>query len=457
MASPVMTGVASAQAPVVRAVLFFSPTCGHCEYVINELLFPVWFPEFGGEPEVRYDDSLDEVAFYLGTNGTLEVLFVDVQAEAGRLMHRAVGEALGIPEARLGSVPRLVVGDRYLIGSGEIPDEFPGIVEAGLAGGGIDWPDIPGMAEALAAVAQDGTPGSTTTTGAGPTTTADGTTTTAESPATTAAPSTTNADGNQLPLNDWTWRARFEGDQPANSIALVVLGLMLLSIVGAGWWGVGARRDAAPGGPGWAVPVVALIGLGIAAYLASVETSGGAAVCGVGDCNAVQQSEWAKLFGVIHIGIIGVAGFAAVLAAWALARFGPTRAADWARVVLLAGSAGGVAFSVYLTFLEPFVIGHTCLWCLGSAVVVTVLLWLTARPGWRRGGGCEGSERRDAPSAGGSAAREESPSTAAAGEGQGRGEQALIPSPAPPPPRGRRCRPIRPEPPTPAPGPPPSG
>ena len=39
-------------------------------------------------------------------------------------------------------------------------------------------------------------------------------------------------------------------------------------------------------------------------------------------------------------------------------------------------TAGGVLFSIYLTFLEPFVIGATCAWCLSSAVIMTLLLLL---------------------------------------------------------------------------------
>jgi len=378
---------ASAQAPpaVVRAVIFFSPTCGHCEYVINELLFPVWFPQFGGDPEIRYDESQAVPAFIFAGNGSIEVLFVDVSVEAGLEMHRAVGEALGIPEARRGSVPRLVVGDRYLIGSGDIPDEFPEIIEAGLASGGIDWPDIPGIDEALASI-PDGQTATTTTAVIATTTTTAATSTTAAGGTTTAAPTTTTtSDGAVLPVGvDSLWE-RFRRDEVANSLALVVLGLMLLSLVGAASF---ARRPGPAPGPGLAVPLLAMIGLAVAIYLAFVETSGSEAVCGpVGDCNAVQQSEWAKLFGVIPIGVIGVAGYAVVLAAWAAGRFGSSRLADWSRVALLAGSVAGVAFSVYLTFLEPFVIGATCMWCLGSAVVVTLLMWLTARPGlaaWRR-------------------------------------------------------------------------
>ncbi|MBM3696276.1 MAG: hypothetical protein FJW79_10140, partial [Actinobacteria bacterium] len=68
-------------------------------------------------------------------------------------------------------------------------------------------------------------------------------------------------------------------------------------------------------------------------------------------------------------------------------RLGRRRAADVAAVTLFAGTVAGVLFSAYLTFLEPFVIGATCAWCLASAVIITLLMWLTARPAagaWRR-------------------------------------------------------------------------
>ena len=186
LASP---AAAQGPAPAIRAVLFFSPTCGHCEYVINELLFPVWFPQFGGEPEVRWDETLAEPSFFLATNGTLEVLLADVSTRAGSELFVASNEPLGLPEDARG-VPRLVVGDRYLIGSGEIPDEFPGIVEEGLAGGGIDWPNLPGIDEALAAV-PPGEPAASTTTTAATTTPTATSSTTAVGSTTTAAPATT--------------------------------------------------------------------------------------------------------------------------------------------------------------------------------------------------------------------------------------------------------------------------
>jgi uncharacterized membrane protein len=39
----------------------------------------------------------------------------------------------------------------------------------------------------------------------------------------------------------------------------------------------------------------------------------------------------------------------------------------------------GALFSIYLTYLEPFVIGATCAWCLVvSAISVTTILWGSA-------------------------------------------------------------------------------
>lgn len=387
LALSILGPAASGQSAVVRAVLFFSPSCGHCEYVINDLLFPVWFPEYGGEAEVRFDSSLAQPTFFLGTNGTLEVLFVDVATQDGAEMFYASADALGIPDSQLG-VPRLVVGDTYLIGSGDIPAQFPGIIETGLASGGIDWPDFPGMSDALAGI-PDTMPTTTTTavtstTDPNTSTTSPSSTTTSDgATSTTDGATTTTSGGGVLPGgNDSAWD-RFQRDPLANSISLVVLILMVLSLGGVVWF---ARRGPGGDGPGIVVPLLALLGLGVAIYLAFVETSGSEAVCGpVGDCNTVQQSEWAKVFGVIPVGLIGVGGYVVVLGAWALARFGPLRLADWARVALLAGAVSGVVFSIYLTFLEPFVIGATCMWCLGSAVVVTLLMWLTARPGLAAG------------------------------------------------------------------------
>jgi len=132
--------------------------------------------------------------------------------------------------------------------------------------------------------------------------------------------------------------------------------------------------------PSAVIPLLALAGLGVAAYLAFVETTATEAVCGpVGDCNTVQQSEYARLFGLVPIGVLGVAGYAAILVAWVAGTRAAPGVARGARLALLAMAFAGTAFSVYLTFLEPFVIGATCAWCVTSAVIMSALLVIAVR------------------------------------------------------------------------------
>jgi uncharacterized membrane protein len=79
------------------------------------------------------------------------------------------------------------------------------------------------------------------------------------------------------------------------------------------------------------------------------------------------------LFGLIPIGWLGVAGYVAILAASLV----DSTIARWLRFGFI---VAGVLFSTYLTFLEPFVIGASCAWCLTSALIMIALLWLTAAP-----------------------------------------------------------------------------
>ena len=120
-----------------------------------------------------------------------------------------------------------------------------------------------------------------------------------------------------------------------------------------------------------AMAALALAGLGVATYLTVVHYSGGEPVCAVGHgCVTVQESEYAELAGV-PVALIGLIGYVAILASLALR-------GDTGRLVRVAMTAGGFAFSVYLTYLELFVIDAICPWCVGSAVIMAALLVLAA-------------------------------------------------------------------------------
>ena len=134
---------------------------------------------------------------------------------------------------------------------------------------------------------------------------------------------------------------------------------------------------------GVGVLVGVLVGVGVAAYLSYIEITHAEAACGpVGDCNTVNQSEYATLFGFLPVGILGLVGYAVIFVLWFLGRSADGAKSSRATLGLWAAALFGTLFSVYLTFLEPFVIGATCMWCITSAVVMMALLWITAGPAW---------------------------------------------------------------------------
>lgn len=119
---------------------------------------------------------------------------------------------------------------------------------------------------------------------------------------------------------------------------------------------------------------LATAGLLIAAYLAAVKLTGGIPVCGpLRGCETVNTSPYSELLG-IPVALFGVLFSMLVLvAALAWLRTGDRRALY---VAYGLGLAGMVAVA-YLTYLELFVIGAVCVWCVAYAVTV-VAGWVGA-------------------------------------------------------------------------------
>lgn len=367
-----------AQQSVVYGVFFYSPTCPHCQDVINNH-WPAIRDEFGDQ---------------------LQVLFINVMTPEGTQMMHTAREAMHITSS---SVPMLIIGTDVLVGSVDIPLRAPDLIRSKLSSGGIGYPPIPGIAAVFQSVI----------------------------PETTS--SSTPIEIKQRPLLA----------DPANLAALIVLlGLVTgIAVMGTIGWnlvtrpnrrlistmnGLWGRRMAFVGtlvGIGlvgslvlgsfqdpitlfisgsvlaffvflvfqlfrsssmnqlsrWLMPLIIAAGLLVAGYLAYVEMTVVQATCGVmGDCNAVQQSSYAAILGV-PVGIIGILGYLAILALWLVNQYKYQHQIDAA---LFTMALLGVVFSIYLTFLEPFVIGASCVWCLISAVVMGILLWITAPAGW---------------------------------------------------------------------------
>ena len=303
----------SADEAVVQAILFYTPTCPACHRVNDEVLDPM------------LDDYGDR----------LQIVKINTLEPSGYELYLAVVERHQIPSERQG-VPTLVVGEVVLVGGLEIPEQFPSLVEEVLAAGGVGWPDIPGLAQAVSEI---------------------------QSP-------------------------------PSDPVGFALAGVVLVGMVvalGYTAWRVGTARQhlarllkkgrkPIPPAKTRAIPFLGLAGLGIAAYLAYVEITHVEAICGpIGGCNIVQASPYARILG-IPIAVLGVLHYLAVGALWVGQRYQGGRWGNQATLGLLGLTIFGVLFSIYLTCLELFVVRAVCTWCLGSAVATTILMLLVVLP-----------------------------------------------------------------------------
>ncbi len=130
------------------------------------------------------------------------------------------------------------------------------------------------------------------------------------------------------------------------------------------------------------IAVLALVGCFVALYLwLHALGYGGAIKCGAsGGCEIVQTSQWATFLG-LPVAFYGVIGYLAVLVV-ALAALRPAALAQtsWSTLLALLATIG-FGFTLYLTYLELFVIHAICRWCIGSAAIIT-LIWIVAMAEW---------------------------------------------------------------------------
>lgn len=105
------------------------------------------------------------------------------------------------------------------------------------------------------------------------------------------------------------------------------------------------------------------------------------AYCDIGEtfnCDIVNRSEYSSLFG-IPVALIGMLGYAALAGLATVYR----RRADTPSM-LLGGAAVGLAFALYLTYIEGHVLGVWCILCLSSLTLISLTTILAGVIWWRR-------------------------------------------------------------------------
>jgi uncharacterized membrane protein len=115
----------------------------------------------------------------------------------------------------------------------------------------------------------------------------------------------------------------------------------------------------------WWIVFLALVGIVVASLALREHYRVGTAPCSINDrwdCGTVNHSPYAVL-GKIPVAIIGIGGYTLL----------GVLAAIRARKLLVIAAVIGLAFSLYLTRIEAYVIEVWCIYCVASLATITLI------------------------------------------------------------------------------------
>jgi uncharacterized membrane protein len=139
------------------------------------------------------------------------------------------------------------------------------------------------------------------------------------------------------------------------------------------------------------VAALALAGIFVSLYLTLYKLGIiGELSCSIGSCETVNTSRWSRFLG-LPVAAWGLMFYLDVFAVAVISTFPHFEDQRAFSIVLVAQSAIGVLFSAWLTYLELGVIHAICIWCVSSAVIVTVIL-LVSIADLREFGGAPGTD-----------------------------------------------------------------
>jgi vitamin-K-epoxide reductase (warfarin-sensitive) len=105
------------------------------------------------------------------------------------------------------------------------------------------------------------------------------------------------------------------------------------------------------------------------------------AYCDIGEtfnCDIVNRSEYSSILGipVALIGMLGYAALAGLATVYRERHDTPT--------LLFGAAAAGLAFALYLTYIEGHILGVWCILCLSSLTLISTTTIVTAVIWWKR-------------------------------------------------------------------------
>lgn len=124
-----------------------------------------------------------------------------------------------------------------------------------------------------------------------------------------------------------------------------------------------------------------MAGVAVAAYLTWIHFDPGALICGLGDCQTVQASEFATI-GPVPVALLGLGMYLVILICNVIAMRRPGLQMPMVSIAFAVALSGAV-YAAYLTWLEVAVIGAICQWCVVSAILTLLLAVVEGMAVWR--------------------------------------------------------------------------
>src|SRR5579884_3602623 len=127
-----------------------------------------------------------------------------------------------------------------------------------------------------------------------------------------------------------------------------------------------SRRAALTG-----IIILSILGLAISSLsLVNHYSTSKSSYCSFGDnfnCDIVNRSVYSVVAG-LPVALVGIIGYALLaLFAWL------TRRGNDQRGFMVAGAFAGLGFSLYLTYVEKYILGTWCVLCLSSLALIVLI------------------------------------------------------------------------------------
>ncbi len=123
--------------------------------------------------------------------------------------------------------------------------------------------------------------------------------------------------------------------------------------------------------------VLSVLGLIVAGYLIFFKIFPNSTLCiGAGGCETVNNSVYSEVWG-IPVAAFGAAAYAAMLGLLAFENR-ISILAEWGPMLVFGLALAGTLYSAYLTYVELAIIHAVCPYCVASAVIITLILIVSA-------------------------------------------------------------------------------